>query len=56
MYINELHILTYVIVGIIGLIVGQLIDWCNLRMTEHKKLFSRDFFKEYLKILDQNIY
>lgn len=49
MYINELHILTYVIVGVIGLIVGQLIDWCNLRMSEHKKLISRDFFKEYLK-------
>ena len=49
MYINELHILTYVIVGVIGLIVGQLVDWCNLRMTEHKKLISKDFFKEYLK-------
>lgn len=49
MYINELHILTYVIAGVIGLIVGQFVDWCNLRMSEHKKLFSRDFFKEYLK-------
>lgn len=49
MYINELHILTYVIVGIIGLIVGQFMDWCNLRMRDHKKIFSRDFFKEYLK-------
>lgn len=49
MYINELHILTYVVVGIIGLVVGQFLDWCNLRLTERKKIFSREFFKEYLK-------
>ena len=49
MYIDDLHILTYVIVGIIGLFVGQFVDWCNLRLPEYKKVFSRDFFKEYLK-------
>lgn len=49
MYINDLHILTYVIAGIIGLIIGQFIDWCNLRLPEYKKVFSRDFFREYLK-------
>ena len=49
MYINDLHILTYVIAGIIGLIIGQFIDWCNLRLTEYKKVFSKDFFREYLK-------
>ena len=49
MYINEMHILWYVFVGIIGLFVGQFIDWCNIRLVEYKKIFSRDFFKEYLK-------
>ena len=49
MYINDLHILTYVVIGIIGLFVGQFVDWCNLRLPEYKKVFSRDFFKEYLK-------
>ena len=49
MYINDLHILTYVVAGVIGLIVGQFIDWCNLRLPEYKKVFSKDFFKEYLK-------
>lgn len=49
MYINEIHILWYVFVGIIGLFVGQFIDWCNIRLVEYKKIFSRDFFKEYLK-------
>ena len=49
MYINDLHILTYLVAGIIGLIMGQWIDWCNLRLPEYKKVLSRDFFKEYLK-------
>ena len=49
MYINDLHILTYVVVGIIGLFVGQFVDWCNLRLPEYKKVFSKEFFKEYLK-------
>ena len=49
MYINDLHILVYVIAGILGLFVGQLIEWCNLRLPEYKKVFSKDFFKEYLK-------
>ena len=49
MYINDIHILTYVVTGVIGLFVGQFIDWCNLRLPEYKKVFSKDFFKEYLK-------
>lgn len=49
MYINDIHILTYVVAGVIGLIIGQFIDWCNIRLPEYKKIFSREFFKEYLK-------
>ena len=49
MYINDLHILIYFVAGVIGLFVGQFIDWCNLRLPEYKKVFSKDFFKEYLK-------
>lgn len=49
MYINEIHILWYVFVGMIGLFVGQFVDWCNLRLPEYKKVFSREFFSEYLK-------
>ena len=51
MYINDLHILYYLGFGIIGIIVGQFIDWCNIRMSEYKKILSKDFFKIYLKNL-----
>ena len=49
MYINDLHILIYFIGGILGLFVGQFVDWCNLRLPEYKKVFSREFFTQYLK-------
>ncbi len=49
MYINDIHILTYVIVGIIGLFTGQFIDWCNKALPDEKKVFSKQFFTEYLK-------
>ena len=49
MYINNVHILYYVLFGIIGMIVGQFVDWCNKRLPAKKKVFTLDFFRE-LKI------
>ncbi len=49
MYINNIHILNYVLVGILGLFIGQFVDWCNQRLPEYKKVFSKDFFNVYLK-------
>lgn len=49
MYINDLHILYYLGFGFLGMIIGQLTDWCNIRMSEYKKIFSKDFFTIYLK-------
>ena len=49
MYINDINILYYLGIGIIGLIVGQFIDWCNKRLPEYKKVFSKEFFTVYFK-------
>lgn len=54
MYINDTHILIYVLVGVLGLLIGQLIDWCNKRLPEYKKVLSKEFFTEYLKKLKPN--
>lgn len=54
MYIQDIHILTYVIVGIVGLLVGQFIDWCNKRLPDYQKVFSKQFFTEYLKHFKPN--
>ena len=54
MYINDTHILVYVIIGLIGIIVGQFIDWCNKRLPEYKKVFSKEIFTEYFKNFKPN--
>lgn len=46
MFINNINILYYVLFCILGIISGQLASWCIKRMPEHKKIISKDFFKE----------
>lgn len=47
MFLNNTHILFYVLFTILGLISGQITSWCIKRMPEHKKVLSKDFFKEF---------
>ena len=37
-----------------GLFVGEFVNWMNKRLPEYKKVFTKDFFKEYLKALKPN--
>lgn len=45
MYINDINILYFLGIGILGLLVGQFIDWCNIRLLEHKKFLVKNFFR-----------
>ena len=47
MYINDTHIGFYLLSAIVGLVVGQLVDWMNERLPENKRVFSRDIFRKY---------
>lgn len=47
MYINDTNIGFYIVALIIGLIVGQFVDWMNKRLPEYKKVFTKEIFKEY---------
>ena len=42
MYINDTYIGFYLLVAIIGLGIGQLVDWMNKRLPEYQKVFSKD--------------
>ncbi len=46
MYINDVHILYYVLFAIIGMLIGQFMDWCNKRLPQKKKIFTVDFFRQ----------
>ena len=39
MFINDINIIWYFLVGILGLCVGQFLDWVNIRLADHKKVF-----------------
>ena len=47
MYFNNVHIIYYVIAAIVGLGVGQLVDWMNKRLPEYKKVISKEIIAEY---------
>lgn len=49
MYINNTHIMYYVLFGLIGLIIGQIVAWVNVRLPEYKKVIAREFFTEWKK-------
>lgn len=54
MYINDINIIYYLLIGMLGLIVGQFIDWCNVRLPEYKKIWSKEFFTIYMKNVKPN--
>lgn len=47
MYINDTYIGFYLIAAIIGLAIGQLVDWMNHRLPENQKVFTREIFRKY---------
>ena len=54
MYFNDVHILFFVLIAAIGLVVGKFAAWCNMRIPENKKIFSKDFFEENKKGIPLN--
>lgn len=47
MYFNDVNIGYYIIVAILGLFVGEFVNWINKRLPEYKKIFSKEALKEY---------
>lgn len=54
MYIHDIHILYYFFTGLFGLAIGQFMDWVTKRMSDHKKIFDKEFLKEYIKDIKIN--
>lgn len=45
MYINDTNILWYILIGVIGILVGEFTLWCNYAMVKEKKIFTKEIFK-----------
>ena len=56
MYINDIHILWYFFIGLLGLAVGQVMNWANVRLENHEKVFCKEFFTTYLPHMKVNFF
>ena len=54
MYLNNIHILVYILFGIIGAGIGFMTGWANVRLPEYKKIFSKEIVNEYKTKLKPN--
>ncbi len=54
MYFNDVNIGYYILISIIGLFVGELVNWMNKKLPEYKKVFSKESLKEYVKEFKPN--
>lgn len=50
MYLNDTHILIYLVVAIIGGLLGQVIDYLNKTFLEEVKILSKESIKKYKMI------
>ncbi len=55
MYFNNVHILIYVAIAVIGFFIGKLVSWCNYRLPEYKPVFSKDMFSKDKKDYKSNL-
>ena len=54
MYFNDVHILIYTTFAIAGGFIGQFIDYCNRCFLKEQKIFSKETFVKYKKIMLPN--
>ena len=56
MYINDVNILFYTIMAILGGIIGQVVDYCNQVFLREEKLLSKNNMREYMYMIKPNYY
>ena len=54
MYFNDVHILVYVAFAIVGGFIGQFIDYCNRCFLKEQKIFAKESFEKYKRIMLPN--
>ena len=54
MFINNVPLLMYILVAILGAFAGFFSGWCNTRLPEYKKVFTKEIFLEYKTRLRPN--
>lgn len=55
MYFNDVHIIYYVVIAILGAITGKIVNWANYRLPENKKVISTEFFRKQKQYKDNYV-
>lgn len=55
MYINNIPIYFFLIVGIAGILIGQYMEWVIKKLRKKEKVICKDFFKTYLRSFHVNL-
>ncbi len=55
MYFNNVHILVYATIAIAGFFIGKFVNWCNYRLPDYKKIFSKEIFSKEKKEYKPNL-
>lgn len=53
-YINDVHILFYVLFAFIGGFIGQVVDYLNIAFLNERKVLSKESFKKYKETFKVN--
>ena len=54
MYFNDVNIGYYIIISVLGLIVGEFVNWMDKRLPDYKKVIGKGTFKEYMADFNPN--
>lgn len=54
MYFNDIHILYYFLLLVIGGIIGQFVHYCSRCFIKEQKIFSKESFSKYKRIIIPN--
>lgn len=55
MYINDVHIICYIIAILFGSITGRAVEWTKDRLPEYKKVITLEYLKKRRKITKLSI-
>ncbi len=56
MYINDIHILLYVVIAILGSQIGQFINYVNVALVNKRIILNKQTFQDYKQVAKTNYF
>lgn len=53
MYLKNISIVYYLIIGLVGLMIGKFVAYCNVKFGNEEKITIKGFFKEFKDVYDK---